>query len=156
MTPSFFAKDAGEPYDDVSWELPAHYHLKVIPTADPRVRAANLTQLTAAPHPAGEVSGSGPVYVLKDTGQEGLLEARYALARFKVSVAERSFNMGGGDYPAGSWILPAQAGLAGAVRDIATRLGLSFAAVGAAPEVASHVAPVPRLGCPFAGSGLRY
>ncbi len=146
LTPSFFAKDAGEPYDDVSWELPAHYHLKAIPTADPRVRAANLTLLGAAPHPTGEISGTGPVYVLKDTGQEGLLEARFKLARFKVSVAERSFNMGGDEYPAGSWILAAQAGLAGAVQDVAGQLGLNFVAVGAAPGVASHVAPVPRLG----------
>src|SRR5206468_1043422 len=37
-----YPRDAGEPYDDVSWELPAHYHLAAIPTADPRVRAANL------------------------------------------------------------------------------------------------------------------
>ena len=146
LTPSFFAKDAGEPYDDVSWELPAHYHLQAIPTADPQVRTANLTQLTTAPHPTGVVSGTGPVYVLKDTGQEGLLEARYELARFKVSVAERSFNMDGADYPAGSWILPAQAGLANAVHNTATQLGLNFVAVGAVPEVASHAAPVPRLG----------
>jgi hypothetical protein len=146
LTPSHFAKDAGEPYDDVSWELPAHYHLDVIPTADPRVRAAALTQLTGAPHPDGEVSGTGPVYVLKDTGQEGLLEARFELARFKVSVAERSFSMSGVDYPAGSWILPAQAGLPAAVRDVAAKLGLSFVSAGAAPDVASHSAPVPRLG----------
>src|SRR5277367_4200467 len=146
LTPSFFAKDAGEPYDDVSWELPAHYHLQAIPTADPQVRAASLTQLTTAPHPTGVVSGTGPVYVLKDTGQEGLLEARYELARFKVSVAERSFNMGGEAYPAGSWILPAQGGLAKAVHDTATELGLNFVAVGTRPEVNSHAAPVPRLG----------
>lgn len=146
LTPSFFAKDAGEPYDDVSWELPAHYHLEAIPTVDPQVRAANLTLLTAAPHPAGEVSGTGAIYVLKDTGQEGLLEARFKLAHFKVSVAERSFNMGGNDYPAGSWILPAQTGLASAVHDAATQLGLNFVAVGAAPDVASHAAPAPRLG----------
>jgi hypothetical protein len=146
LTPSFFAKDAGEPYDDVSWELPAHYHLQAIPTADPQVRAAHLTQLTTAPHPTGVVSGTGPVYVLKDTGQEGLLEARYELSRFKVSVAERSFNMGGEAYPAGSWILPAQGGLAKAVHDTATELGLNFVAVDAAPDVASHAAPVPRLG----------
>jgi Zinc carboxypeptidase len=148
LTPSHFAKDAGEPYDDVSWELPAHYHLNVTPTADPRVREASLTQLTAAPHPAGDVSGAGPFYVLKDTGQEGLLEARYRLASFKVSVAEKSFNMGGVEYPAGSWIIPAQsAGLARAVHETAGQLGLSFVSVAAAPpDVAVHSAPVPRLG----------
>jgi hypothetical protein len=146
LTPSHFAKDAGEPYDDVSWELPAHYHLDVIPTADPQVRAANLTPLATAPHVPGEVSGHGPVYVLRDTGQEGLLEARYRLARFRVSIAERSFNMQGVDFPAGSWILPAQTGLESAVHDIATRLGLEFVAVEKAPDLPAHAAPVPRLG----------
>ena len=147
LTPSHFAKDAGEPYDDVSWELPAHYHLNVIPTADPRVREVNLTQLTAAPQPTGEVSGEGPVYVLKDTGQEELLEARFRLAHFKVSVAEKAFNMGGVEYPAGSWIVPGQpGGLAKAIHDTAGRLGLNFVSAAVVPDVANHPAPVPRLG----------
>lgn len=146
LTPSFYAKDAGEPYDDVSWELPAHYHLVAAPTADPEIRTANLTPLTVAPHVEGQVSGAGSVYVLKDTGQEGLLEARFRLTHFKVSVAEQPFELQGGEYPAGSWILPAQAGLDTALHDTATRLGLNFVAVTAAPEVATHPAPVPRLG----------
>ena len=146
LTPSFYAKDAGEPYDDVSWELPAHYHLTVTPTADTAVRSANLTPLGTAPHFEGQVCGAGAVYVLKDTGQEGLLEARFRLAHFKISVAERSFQLNGTGYPAGSWILPAQAGLESALRETATRLGLDFVAVNATPEVATHSAPVPRLG----------
>ena len=146
LTPSFYAKDAGEPYDDVSWELPAHYHLVAAPTADPEIRTANLTPLSAAPHVDGQVSGAGSVYVLKDTGQEGLLEARFRLTHFKVSVAEQSFKLQDEEYPAGSWILPAQAGLESALRDTATRLGLNFVAVTAVPEVATRPAPVPRLG----------
>ena len=141
-----YPRDAGEPYDDVSWELPAHYHLAAIPTADPQVRAANLTALDAAPHPQGEVSGGGPVYLLKDTGQEGLLEARFQLARFRISIAERAFSVQGADYPPGSWILAPQAGLAAALRDAAAKLGLEFASAGSVPNVASHAAPLPRLG----------
>ena len=45
-------------------------------------RAATLAPLTEKPHPAGAVAGSGPVFLLKDTGQEGLLAARYRLADF--------------------------------------------------------------------------
>jgi len=141
-----YPRDAGEPYDDVSWELPAHYHLAAIPTADPRVRAANLTALGAAPHPQGAVSGSGPVYLLKDTGQEGLLEARYQLARYRISIAERAFSLNGADYPPGSWILAPQAGLGAALHEAAAKLGLEFTSSAAAPDVASHAAPVPRLG----------
>src|SRR4029077_398302 len=56
------------------------------------------------------------------------------------------FNVGGTEYPAGSWILAAQAGLASEVHETATRLGLDFASTAAVPEVARHDAPVPRLG----------
>jgi hypothetical protein len=146
LTPQNYPKDTTEPYDDVSWSLPAHYHLTAIPTADPKVREAVLTPLSQAPETQGVVSGSGPVYLLKDTGQESLLEARYALAKFHVTIAERPFTADGTDYPAGSWILPAQAGLAGAVHDVAARLGIDFASSGAIPQVPTHETPVPRLG----------
>ncbi|MGB6307291.1 MAG: M14 family zinc carboxypeptidase, partial [Steroidobacteraceae bacterium] len=71
LTPQNYPKDGGEPYDDVSWEFPAYYHLQATPTADPAIHDAKLTLLTQAPHPRGQVTGQGPVYVLKDTGQEG-------------------------------------------------------------------------------------
>ena len=141
-----YPKEGGEAYDDVSWELPAHYHLAAIATADPAVRGAQLTALGEAPRPRGQVLGEGPVYLLADTGQEGLLEARYRLARFKVGIAERAFTANGSAYPAGSWILAPQPGLAAALTETAETLGLDFASTRSAPEVASHAAPAPRLG----------
>jgi hypothetical protein len=147
LTAQVYPKEfAAEAYDDVSWELPAHYHLNVVPTADPQVRAASLTLLTEAPHAPGQVAGAGPVFLLRDTGQEGLLEARFALAKFRIQIAEHAFTVNGTDYPAGSWILGAQSGLAAAAHDTAAKLGLEFASVTAVPEVARHEAPVPRLG----------
>jgi hypothetical protein len=86
------------------------------------------------------------VFLLKDSGQEGLFEARYSLRGFRVAIAERAVNVDGTDYPAGSWILAPQAGLAAALRETATRLGLDFASTATVPQVARHEAPVPRLG----------
>jgi hypothetical protein len=147
LTAQDFPKDyAAEAYDDVSWEFPAHYHLSVVPSADPQVRAASLTLLTQAPQAHGEIAGGGAVLLLRDTGQEGLLEARFALAKFKVQIAERAFSVNGTDYPAGSWILAGQSGLAGAAHDVASRLGLEFASTATVPDVPRHEAPVPRLG----------
>ena len=146
LAPQNFPKDAPESYDDISWAFPAHYHLSVTATADPQLRAAPLAPLTAAPHIAGAVTGAGPVFLLKDSGQEGLLEARYALRRFRVAIAEHAFSVAGTDYPAGSWILAAQPGLAAAVRDAADKLGLDFASTSSVPGIARHEAPVPRLG----------
>ena len=146
LTPQHYPKDGSEPYDDVSWELPAHYHLQAVPTADASVRSAALAPLNEPPHPAGNVSGAGPIFLLKDTGQESLLAARYRFANFGVEIAERAFRMGAVDFPAGSWILPAQEGLANTVRGTATELGLDFTSVAALPDVPRHTAKVPRLG----------
>jgi hypothetical protein len=146
LTPQQYPKDGGEPYDDVSWELPAHYRLSAIPTSDPSVRAAGVTMVTAVPRPSGAVTGSGGVLLLKDTGQEGLLEARYRMAGFTVRIAERAFEVGAAQYPAGSWIVPAQDGLAAAVRAIANNLGLDFTSVPAAPDVPAHNAAAARIG----------
>ena len=146
LTAQHYPKDATEPYDDVSWELPAHYHLQVSPTADVAIRSANLVVLDEPPHPHGSLSSSGPNFLLKDTGQEGLLEARFAMAKFEVEIAEHPFAFGGVEYPAGSWILPAQPGLGEALHEVSDRLALSFNGAPSLPEVAHHAATSPRLG----------
>ena len=146
LLPQDYPKDKGAPYDDVSWELPANYHLTVVTTADPSVRAASLELLTQPPRPNGKVAGSGRVYLLKDTGQESLFEARYRLARFPVSIAEAAFTAGGADYPAGSWIIQEQAGLPDALRSVAHDLALDFVQVAEPPQVARHDARPPRIG----------
>jgi Zinc carboxypeptidase len=146
LTPQRYPKESSEPYDDVSWELPAHYRLEAIPTADVSVRAASLVSLAEAPHPQGHVTGTGPVFLMKDTGQEGLLAARYRLADREIAIAERPFKAGGADFPAGSWILPAQPGLAEAIGAVAGELGLDFVRVSVAPEVPRHTAKAARIG----------
>jgi hypothetical protein len=146
LTPQYFPKNGGEPYDDVSWELPAHYHLQAIPTADTSIRNAALTRLTDPPHALGRVTGIGPIYLLKDTGQESFLAARYRLANFDIQIAERDFEEGGTKFPAGSWILPAQAGLNDAVLSAAAELGLDFTQVPTRPDVSHHAAKAPRIG----------
>ena len=146
LTPQNFPKGGGEPYDDVSWELPAHYHLNAIAIADASIRSAALAPLKEEPRAAGNVSGSGPVFILKDTGQEGLLAARYRLSRFEVEIAERAFHAGGAEFPAGSWIFRNHEGLPSTLRDVAAETGIDFSSVSAAPDVPRHSAKAPRIG----------
>jgi hypothetical protein len=146
LTPQHYPKDGEAPYDDVSWELPAHYHLQAIPTADASIRSAALRPLTEVPHLAGRVTGSGSFYLLKDTGQESFLAARYRLANFEIQIAEREFEAGGAKFPAGSWILAAQDGLSERIKSTATELGLVFVQVSEAPDVPRHKAKAPRIG----------
>jgi len=146
LTAQNYPKDAGEPYDDISWEVAGA--LPPGSGCDRRSSGARRQPHSArrSTASAGQVSSVGPVYLLSDTGQEGLLEARYRLARFKISIAERPFTVNGTDYHPGSWILPEQSGLASALGDAAAQLGLDFQSVGSVPDVVSHAAPAPRLG----------
>lgn len=146
LTPQYFPKNGGEPYDDVSWELPAHYHLQAIPTADASIRNVALTQLTDPPHTLGRVTGTGSIYLLKDTGQESFLAARYRLANFDIQVAERDFHEGGTKFPAGSWILSNRTGLRDSILSTAAELGLDFTQVSTPPDVPHHIAKAPRIG----------
>ena len=146
LTPQHYPKDGEAPYDDVSWELPAHYHLQAIPTADASIRKVALLRLTGPPRPTGRVIGAGPAYLLKDTGQESFLAARYHLADFEIQIAERDFEEGNTKFPAGSWILASQAGLHEAIRSTAAELGLDFIQVSAPPDVPCHKARTPRIG----------
>jgi len=146
LSPQHYPKDSNEPYDDVSWELPANFKLDAVASGDVSVKSAATTPVTKAPEPEGRVQGGGPVFLLQDTGQEELLAARYRLANFKIEIAEHAFTAGGAAFPAGSWILPAQDGMADAVRSAATELGLDFASASTAPDVPRHADKAARIG----------
>jgi zinc carboxypeptidase len=146
LTPQQYPKDGEPPYDDVSWELPANFHLQAMPTADAAVHDLALTPLKEPPHVTGRVSGTGPVYLLKDSGQESFMAARYRLANFEIRVAEHEFEQDGVKFPAGSWILSDQPGLHDAVQSVASDLGLDFVQSAAAPNIPLHKEKAPRLG----------
>jgi hypothetical protein len=146
LTAQHYPKDGEPPYDDVSWELPANYHLEVATTTDATIRGVALTPLTELPHIAGHISGIGPVYLLKDTGQESLLAARYRLTDFEIRIAEKEFVQDGMKYPAGSWILSDQPGLRDALQSASAELGLDFTEVATVPNIPHHKATVPRIG----------
>ena len=134
------------PYDDVTWNLPTHYGVETIPIDDQKVITVPIEPVEQPVRAEGVVAGSGPVYLLNDQGQEGLLAARYRLADFSLEIAEAAFSAGGSDYPAGSWIVQDQPGLGDVLSATAREMALDFASVGGVPGVARHQAPVPRLG----------
>jgi hypothetical protein len=150
LLPQAFPPDATyEPYDDVSWSLPVHYGLEAKRIDDAKVMDASLVSLTPLAKGfavAGTVSGAGPVYLLKDSGQEGLLALRARLSGFRVEIAEKAFKAGEKDYPAGSWVIAEQKGLADALRRAAAELAVDFDGVAALPEgVARHESRMPRV-----------
>ena len=147
LTPQRFPPDAQhEPYDDISWALPVHYGVNVVPITDPRVAKMPLVPVLEDVRNQGSVKGSGAVFLLADSGQEALLEARVRLGAFDIEIAEQPFTSAGVTYPAGSWIVTAQPGLAAALDEVARDLGLDFAAAATRPDARAHASPVPRVG----------
>lgn len=133
------------PYDDVSWALPVHYGLEALAVGDEEIREVEVDPVPEDYSPTAAVDGSGPVFLLADSGQESLLAARVRLASFEVEIAERAFSAGGDEYPAGSWIIPERDGLREALDDVASEFALAFESVRRVPDVSSHEAPLPRV-----------
>jgi hypothetical protein len=74
-----------------------------------------------------------------------LLALRSRLAAFRVEIAEKAFRSGGQDFPAGSWILADQKGLADALKRAAAELAVDFESAPAVPDVPRHESRIPRL-----------
>ncbi|MFB3118474.1 MAG: hypothetical protein ACE1ZP_06875, partial [Myxococcota bacterium] len=87
----------------------------------------------------------GPVFLLRDTGQEALFVARHRLTQYSVEGAEQAFTHDGLEYPRGSWIIGAGRGLKNALDVVAKELGLDFASAAKAPDVPTHLLDLPRL-----------
>ncbi|HEX7174123.1 MAG TPA: M14 family zinc carboxypeptidase, partial [Pyrinomonadaceae bacterium] len=85
LEPQKFPTDTPfQPYDDVSWALPAHYGVEAKRIADAKIKDVPLEPVTAELRPAGRIAGDGPFFLLKDTGQESLLAARQRLAGYRI------------------------------------------------------------------------
>jgi hypothetical protein len=133
-------------YDDVAWDLPTSLGVEVKAIEDEAVKGVPVAPVAEPLAYRGRVEGDGPVFLVRDSGQEALLAARARLLRFKVEVAEKAFTSGGADYPAGSWLLLPQPGLKPALEAVAAELDLEVRSAPAAPEVQRHPADWPRLG----------
>jgi hypothetical protein len=147
LLPQEFPIDETEyrPYDDVTFSLAVSFGVEVVEVKDPSVRTLATELVTSDISYVGAVSGRGPFYLLRDTGQEKLLAARHRLAEFEIEVAESSFTDDGADYPAGSWILAPQEGLRAALEEVAAEYPLDFSSASSKPDVPRHVIDLPRL-----------
>ncbi len=114
------------PYDDVAWALPFSYGIEVKAIGDAAVSKVPAAPVSAPVSLPGRVEGDGAVYLLADSGQEALLEARVRLGTFRLEAAEKAFSAGGRNYPAGSWVIPAQPDLRPALERTAADLSLDF------------------------------
>jgi zinc carboxypeptidase len=138
----FPADEPNPPYDDVAWTWPLLYGVTAEAVADRKIFDAPMEPVSANLEAVGTVGGTGEVFLLRDTGQTALLEARVLFGTNQVDAAEVAFTAGGVNYPPGSWIVQAPRA---AVEEVARRTGLGFTAVATAPDVRRHLVDLPRL-----------
>ena len=146
LEPQKFPTDTPyEPYDDISWALTAHYGVEAKRIDDAAILKVGIESLEGPLVVRGQVKGSGPVYLLKDSGQEAFLAARVRLSNYKVEIAEQAFESGGVDYPKGSWIVTGDSGTP-TIQSVAEDLALDFESAANVPDVKRHESPLPRIG----------
>ncbi|MFL6193916.1 MAG: M14 family zinc carboxypeptidase [Thermoanaerobaculia bacterium] len=138
----FPADEPNPPYDDIAWTWPLLYGVTGEQVADKKILDAPMEPVTADLVPTGRVDGAGELFLLRDTGQTSLLEARVLLGTHQVDAAEAAFTAGGVSYPPGSWVVQAPRE---AVEEVARRTGLAFTAAAAIPEGKRHLVDLPRI-----------
>jgi hypothetical protein len=131
------------PYDDTGWSFPDLFAVPTVRVTDASILKAKMDLVTDAGVPAGSVNGAGDVAAINNSGEITLLGLRYALKDAKISVAEQAFDAGGKHFGAGSLIV--QNAGAEALKAAIKDADVEAVSLGAAPSVAMHDAPVPRI-----------
>lgn len=132
-------------YDDTGWTMGLMLQVEIKPTVDKKVLDAPVTRVTDLSR-TGTVNGpSAPsAWVVAHHGSNDMVRLRLALgASTEVRAARVSFKVGEASYPAGSFLVPANAGTT--FTDAVTRLGLEATGLASLPDVATVVVDLPRL-----------
>jgi Zinc carboxypeptidase len=133
------------PYDDTGWSFTQLFNVKAVRLTDAAVLKAPMTPVVDFEQASGKISGSGSgsIYAIANTGQTSLLPLVYALKQAHVETTEKAFDSDGKHYAAGSLVITQadEATLAATLR----KLSLDATRLSAAPSVATHAAPAPRI-----------
>ncbi len=131
-------------YDDSGWSMGYAFGVDVVQVDSASILNAPVTPVTEV-RLAGSTKGSGTAALaVAHYGSNNMISLRYKLKDVAMRVAEKSFTADGVEFPAGSFIITDMAA-ADRVKAAVAELGLTAAALGAAPVVATHDAVVPRV-----------
>jgi len=132
-------------YDDSGWSMGFAFNVDVKEIRNKAILDAATTPVTTATV-KGTVAGSGTAgLAVAHLGSNNMIAFRYRLKNVPMRVAEKSFTADGVTFPAGSYIITGSAADLQAAKAAVESLGLTAAALTAAPTVVSHDADVPRV-----------
>ena len=132
-------------YDDSGWSMGHAFNVDVKEIKDKAILNAR-TRLIEKPELQGKVNGSGSAALaVAHYGSNNMIAFRYQLKNVAMKVAEKEFTADGVKFPAGSFVVSGSAADLQAARTAAESLGLTAAALSAAPTIPTHDADVPRV-----------
>jgi hypothetical protein len=141
----FWAPDDPQkhPYDDTGWSFSHLFNLNVVRVPDASILKAAMKPVTDPLALAGKLEGAGSVTAINNSGQISLLSFVYKLKGAKIEVAEKAFDADSKHFAAGSLLVSGATddALKSALHDLA----LDGTRLAAAPSVAMHTAPAPRI-----------
>ena len=141
----FWAPDDPQkhPYDDTGWSFPQLFNVRTVRLLDSAILQAKMTPLDDPATLSGKLAGSGSVLAITNSGQASLLSLVYKLKGAKLEVAEKSFESGGQQFPAGTLLVSGADDTKSA--DALKSLALDGTRLAAAPSVATHAVTAPRI-----------
>jgi len=130
------------PYDDTGWSFTQLFNVKAVRLTDTAILKAPMKPAADFDQAAGKISGSGSIYAIANTGQTSLLPLVYTL-KAHVETTEKAFDVDGKHFAAGSLLVTQtdEPSLAVTLR----KFSLDATRLSAAPSVATHPAPAPRI-----------
>jgi Zinc carboxypeptidase len=130
-------------YDDSGWTMGYAFDVEVKAVDDKSVLDV-AAPLVKTVEDKGRVVGSGAAgLAVAHYGSNNMISFRYRLKNTPMKIAEKDFQAGGVDFPAGSFVIagPVSADARKAVED----LGLTAAVLDAMPTVPMHDGDAPRV-----------
>ena len=131
-------------YDDSAWTMGLMTNTVVKQTKDIAVQALAVDAVDEYT-PVGALKGASAaaVYAVPDHGSPNMVTLRYGLKDLTLQIAEKPFTASGVTFPAGTFLVPANAG--STLKPLAAQLGLDVVGLAASPQVAAHQAALPRV-----------
>jgi len=131
------------PYDDTGWSFSHLFNVNTVRVPDAAFLKAAMKPVTDPLAVAGKLEGAGTVTAVNNSAQVSLLSLVYQLKGAKIEVAEKPFDAAGKHFNAGSLLVSGASD--DALSTALHALALDGVRVAAAPQVATHAAPAPRI-----------
>jgi hypothetical protein len=131
-------------YDDSGWTQGLAFLVDVKEVSDRAILVVPTTPVDKMVV-TGRVKGAGTAgLAIAHYGSNNMIAFRYKLKSVPMKIAEKAFSAEGVDFPAGSYLVTGMANVA-AVKAAVEEFGLTAAALGTMPAVASHDGGAPRI-----------